>query len=184
MNSAILVQELLSLEVNAPCEILVLCEDALAEDRAMELCRQLLVRFDSEMAFTLGCWKFKDLENPVPSHWAAEALARADIVLFSIRGTDLPLTAIRWLDSCAGARSKAEGAFALITVEPSGAGMAGEALLYQLQHAASRLRMDFLPRVSRLPDEAVRTPVNLSSLAAFANMDNDEMETAHWGLNE
>ena len=83
----------------------------------------MLAHFETELAFAFSFWKFKDLDNPVSAHWAAEAVARADVILFSLPGHDLTPETMNWLDMCAQPRTKAEGAFALIVAErPTGSG--------------------------------------------------------------
>jgi hypothetical protein len=65
MSATTLVQETLSLEGADPCQILVLYEDAVTHDVAMEVCRRLLARFEAELAFAFSFCKFKDLDNLV-----------------------------------------------------------------------------------------------------------------------
>jgi hypothetical protein len=145
MSGTTLVQETLSLEGADPCQILVLYEDAVAQDVAMEVCGRLLARFEAELAFAFSFWKFKDLDNPVSARWAAEAVARADIMLFSLPGRDLSPETMNWLDLCVQARTKAEGALAVMVTGPHDMDLVVEGLLSRLQFAAHRLRMDFLP---------------------------------------
>ena len=117
MSETTLVQETLSLEGADPCQILVLYEDAVAHDVAMEVCGRVLARFEAELTFAFSFWKFKDLDNPVLAHWAAEAVARADVVLFSLPGRELSPEIMNWLDMCVQARTKAEGALAVMVTE-------------------------------------------------------------------
>jgi len=53
--------ETLSLEGADPCQILVLYEDAVTHDVAMEVCRRLLARFEAELAFAFSFCKFQRL---------------------------------------------------------------------------------------------------------------------------
>ena len=138
-----------------PCHFLVMYEDALAHNIALEVCGRLMARFEAELTFTFSFWKFKDLEDSASAHWAAEAVARADIILFSLPGRDLTPEISQWLDACVQARTKVEGALALIVTEPPDAGLAFGALLSRLQFAAHRLRMDFLPLLPPLPDTSI-----------------------------
>ena len=182
MSAATLMQEPLSLEGANPCQFLVLYEDAVTHDAAMEVCGRLLARFETELAFTFSFRKFKDLDNPTSAHWATEALAQADIILFSLAGRDLPLEAASWLDSCVQARTKTEGALALIITGLPGAGLAVEALLSRMQFAAHRLRMDFLPLLPPLP--ATGIGVSADPFPALLHEALDEPGSNHWGLNE
>lgn len=180
--ATLLVQESLSLEGVNPCHFLVMYEDTFAHDIALEVCGRLMARFETELTFTFSFWKFKDLEDPVSAHWAAEAVARADIILFSLPGRDLTPEFSQWLDACVQARTKVEGALALIVTEPPDAGLAFGALMSRLQFAARRLRMDFLPLLPPLPDmriEAAEAP-----LPAGLDEFREEVGSNHWGLNE
>ena len=182
MSTATLVQETLSLEGANPCQFLVLYEDAVAHDLAMEVCGGVMARFEDELEFAFSFWKVKDLNDPVSAHWAAEAVARADIILFCLPGRGLTPEISQWLDACAQTRTKAEGALALMVTEHPVAGLAVGALLSRLQFAAYRLRMDFLPLLPPLPNtsiEAAAAPV-LTEL----NASQEEPGSNHWGLNE
>ena len=182
MSGTTLVQETLSLEGADPCQILVLYEDAAAHDVAMEVCGRLLAHFESELAFAFSFWKFKDLDNPVSAHWAAKAVARADVMLFSLPGHDLSPETVNWLEMCVQARTKTEGALAVMITEPHDMDVVVEALLSRLQFAAHRLRMDFLPL---LPPVAVsRFGTLADSSPAWMNEVREEAGSSHWGLNE
>jgi hypothetical protein len=177
-----LVQETLSLEGADPCQILVLYEDAVAHDVAMEVCGRVLARFEAELAFAFSFWKFKDLDNPVLAHWAAEAVARADVILFSLPGHELSPEIMNWLDMCVQARTKAEGALAVMITEHHEMDLVVEALLSRLQFAAQRLRMDFLPLLPEFAGARFGTSANPSS--AWMDEAREEAGSSHWGLNE
>ena len=117
MSAATSVQATLPLEVASPCQILVMYEDAVAHDLAMEVCGGVMARFEADLAFAFSFWKVKDLNDPVSAHWATEAVARADIVLLSLPAHDLTPEISRWLDACVLVRTKAEGALAVIVTE-------------------------------------------------------------------
>jgi hypothetical protein len=182
MSTATLEQETLPLEGASPCHILVIYEDAVAHDLAMEVCGGVMARFEAELTFTFSFWKFKDLEDPAWAHWATEAVARADIILFSLPGHDLTPETSRWLDACVQTRTKAEGALAVIITEPPGTGRAIGALLSRLQFAAHRLRMDFLPLLPPLPEASIRA--SASPMPPGLNEFREEVGSNHWGLNE
>ena len=177
-----MVQETLSLEGADPCQILVLYEDAVAHDVAMEVCGRVLAHFESELAFAFSCWKFKDLDNPVSAHWAAKAVARADIILFSLPGHDLSPETLNWLETCVQARTKTEGALAVMITEPHDMDLVVEALLSRLQFAAHRLRMDFLPLLP--PVAAARLGASAEPPPVWMNEVREEAGSSHWGLNE
>lgn len=176
MSAATSVQETLPLEGANPCQFLVMYEDAAAHDLAMEVCDGVTARFGTELTFAFSFWKFSDLSDPALAHWAAEAVARADIILFSVPGRDLAPETSRWLDACVQSRTKAEGALALMITEPASAGLAVEGLVSRLQFAAHRLRMDFLPL---LPPGT-----SAHSKPAWFREAPAEPGRNHWGLNE
>ena len=175
-------QETLSLEGTNPCQVLVLCEDALTHEAAMEVCGRLLACFETELAFVFSFWKFGDLDNPASAHWATEAVSRADVILLSLQGRDPAPKAMNWLDTCVQARTKAEGALAVMVTGPYDMGLVVEALLARMQFIAHRLRMDFLPLVPPLPAPGIGT--SMDSLPALLHETLEEPGNNHWGLNE
>jgi len=183
MNAATSVQETLPLEGANPCHFLVMYEDGAAHDLAMEVCGGMMNRFGVELAFAFSFWSIKDLSDPVLAHWATEAVARADIILFSLPGQDLTPATSQWLDTCILTRTKTEGALALMVTETAGAGLAIEALLSRLQLAAHRLRMDFLPLLP-LPSAGVGRGAPADVSLALLNRAREEPGSNHWGLNE
>jgi hypothetical protein len=182
MSGTTLVQETLSLEGADPCQILVLYEDAMAHDVAMEVCARLLAHFESELAFAFSFWKFKDLDNPVSAHWAAKAVARADIMLFSLPAHDLSPETVNWLDMCVPARTKTEGALAVMVTEHHDMDLMVETLLSRLQFAAHRLRMDFLPLLPQVA--GARFGTSAAPAPAWMDVVREEAGSSHWGLNE
>jgi hypothetical protein len=182
MSATTLVQETLTLEGANPCQFLVLCEDAVTHDAAMEVCGRLLGRFGAELAFAFSFWSFKDLAAPASAHWAAEAVNRADVILLSLQGRDPAPEAVNWLDACARVRTKAEGALAVIVTGPRNAGLVVEALLSRMRFVAHRLRMDFLPLVPLSPDAGKETSIEPVPVAL--GQAREESGGSHWGLNE
>jgi hypothetical protein len=182
MNGTTLVQETLSLEGANPCQLLVLYEDAVAHDLAMEVCIRLLSRLGADLAFAFSFWTFKDLTTPTSAHWAAEAVNRADVILFALQGRDPAPEAVNWLDACSRARTKADGALAVLVTGPRGAGLVIEALLSRMQFIAHRLRMDFFPLVPPNPDAGPETTTG--PLPPVREEKREEPGSSHWGLNE
>ena len=177
-----LVQEMLPLEVANRCHFLVMCEDAVAHDRAMEVCSGIIARFDVELAFVFSFWKFKDLNDSVSAHSAAQAVARADIILFSLSDPVLTPAATNWLDFCVKTRTKTEGALAVMVANVQGLGLAVEALVLRLQYAANQLRMDFLPLLPEITGTNIETTAD--SAVALRKQSMEEPGFNHWGLNE
>ena len=182
MSAATSLQETLPLEGANPCHFLVMYEDAVAHDLAMEVLGGVMARFAAELAFAFSFWKVKDLSDPASAHWAAEAVARADIMLLSLPAHDLTPETSRWLEACVLARTKAEGAFAVIITKAPGASLAVRTLLSRLQFVAHRLRMDFLPLLPPLPEASVEATA--AQWPSGLNETREEPGSNHWGLNE
>ena len=49
------------LEGPEDCQILILCEDFAAYQRAAEVCRRMMAQFASELDFDFKCWNFTAL---------------------------------------------------------------------------------------------------------------------------
>jgi hypothetical protein len=177
-----LVQETLSLEGANACHFVVLYEDAVAHDVATEVCGRLLAHFESDLAFAFSFWKFKDLDNPVTAHWAAEAVALADVILLSLPGRELSPEAMHWLDLCVQVRTKTEGALAVMVTEHHDKDLVVEALLSRLQFAAHRLQMDFLPLLS--PSAGARFRTLADSPPAWLNEAWEALGSSRLRLNE
>ena len=145
----------------------------------MKVCGRLLARFETELAFAFGFWKFQDLGDSASAHWAAEAVARADVVLFSLPAHDLSRETLNWLEICVRARKKMEGALAVMINEPRKMDLVAEALLSRFRLVAGRLRMDFLPLLP--PDASAKFG---TSANRWLNEIPEELGSSHWGLNE
>ena len=175
------VQEILPLEGADPCQFVVLSEDAAAHESAMVKCGGVLTRFDAELAFSFSFWRFKDLSGPASAHWAAEAVARADIILFSLQGHDLAPEILNWLESCIQLRTKTTGALAVMVGTSDSANiLAFEALLFRMRYFANVLRMDFLPLVP-LPGGS---DIHMPDSSMLPGRPRQELVHDHWGLNE
>jgi hypothetical protein len=161
---------------------MVVFEDAVAHDLAMEVCGEVMNRLETELAFTFSFWKLNDLNDPASAGNAAEAVAAADILLFSLPGHELVSEAMNWLEVCAPARTKREGALALIIAGRPGPALAVEALVFQMHFAAHRLRMDFLPLLSPSPGQGPEFSAELPAVRPDTLREGNGGN--HWGLNE
>jgi hypothetical protein len=177
VSAATSVQEVLPLEEANPCNFLVLYEDGSARDLAMAVCHEMMTRFEAELPFAFSFWQLKDLRDPVSAHWAAESVTRADILLFSLSGRDLTPEISQWLETCASARTKTEGALALVVAESREVDTAFGTLLSRMQFAAYRLHMDFLPPFPGRESGPVAAPLGADDFREDPGSD-------HWGLNE
>ena len=167
------------------CRMVVVYEDGMAHDRAMELAGRLASQFGGEPAFAFDSWNFKDLAQPKLTLAAVEAAARADIILFTTHGNDLPSAVVAWLEYCAGARTRADGALALLLTEPFMLSASTGAVISRLQSAARLLRMDFLSLMPAPAAKIIKSLQKRPSLPPSAFLDKfDRPNCDHWGLNE
>ena len=175
----------LATRANDVCRIVVVYEDAAAHDRAMELASRLEEEIGTELPFVFDSWNFKNLAEPASARTAADAAARADIILLSAHGNDLPSAVGRWLELCAMERTTDEGALALFLAEPFMLSAASEAIIARLQQAASLLRMDFVSLIPHPAEQIIRsfrqrTDITSAALRNFP----DRPGGVHWGLDE
>lgn len=142
------------LEGPEDCQILILCEDFAAYQRAAEVCRRMMAQFASELDFDFKCWNFIELAEANCARSAMKNAGTADIILLAMHGMELPPVLEEWLATFPETRFRADGALVLVWDEPSGP--AGEKLFARLGQLAWRLKMDFVPLLPTLPEPAIR----------------------------
>jgi hypothetical protein len=170
--SAIIGRRTTSLEeAAAACKILVLCDDATARTKAMEVFERVSAGLQSELTFDISSWDFVELEEKDSGRTAAEAAAGADIIMFSTHGTELPDAVGRWLDGIQHSNERSAGALAFMPIDPNKPSTATGKILPQLTKAAQRLGMDFIP--------FTETQKKIKSTERPITGPYD-----HWGLNE
>ncbi len=156
------------------CKVVVLCENALARAQAVHVCEHLLAQFGEDLDFEFGWWKLSRLAESPLAERIRQAAAAADIVIFCVRGGELPAAAATWLDSWAASGAQSEGVLACASTEwPH---RCSDNTLSRLQQAAQRLGMDFI-RFTPAESPAAR----LSQVQAPDRCPHD---IRHWGLNE
>jgi hypothetical protein len=167
------------------CQMVVVYEDVAAHDRAMEMGSRLATQFGDEPAFIFSSWNFKELAEPAFARKAVEAAAGADVILISTHGNDLPWAVGAWLESCVGARPKAEGALVLLLAEPFSLSTSSGTLVAKLEHTAVRLQMDFLPLMPQPAEQMIKSLQEQASMIASSLKEVlDQPGSDHWGLNE
>ncbi len=164
------------------CKVVLLYEDSLAHEHALEIGHQLAARIGNEPASGFDAWNLHALAEPEFAFEAAQAAAQADIVLFSTHGDDLTLSVRVWLESWARFRAKAEGILALVVTEPVSATASMPALVPRLHQFALRLQMRFL---SYLPGQtAGEADSRIHEAAQVPGETFEQPHWVHWGLNE
>jgi hypothetical protein len=165
-------------EVSRTCQILILCEDFAAYERAAECCWRILVQLADDLDFTFNCWNFYELVEPGSRPAAMRAAKTSDVILLSLHHPELSAIAADCLDSVAGQRVRAEGVLALVLNEPPGSPEAVTRLVKRLEQHAQKLGMDFLS-LAPVPEQNASGNILLATTGNFG-----ERGTDHWGLNE
>lgn len=134
----------------ALCSVVLICEDAVAHDRARALCDNLARQFWGNVEFDCKGWLFSTLKSAESAFEAAAAAATAGLVVFAIQSEgDLPEHIQSWVESWVGRRSECEGAL-ISLVGPAGTPQAAVTpkQMY-LRQVARRARMDFMSDLSQ-----------------------------------
>lgn len=167
------------------CRVVVVSEDRVAQGRAMETANWLRAQFGEEPVFVFSFWNFKELAEPAAASKAVEAAAHADIILLSAHGNDLPAAVGNWFERCREARTKAEGALALLLAEPFMLSASSGHAIDRLQLFARHLHMDFLPLMPQPAERIIQSFRNRPNIApAGVTEPFDPPSHNHWGLNE
>jgi hypothetical protein len=162
------------------CRIFILCADLVAYQKAAEVCKHLLARFDAELDFSFNCWNFNELADPFCARAAMKIARSADVILLSLREAEMPPVLHRWLAALPRPRLKPAGALALVISETVGSMRHWDRLVLQLEPLARQIGLDFLPlgltakSPAMLPFQAATRPSQIS----------DPPSCDHWGLNE
>src|SRR5215831_4096852 len=101
-------------EVARTCQILILCEDFTAYERAAECCWRILVQLADDLDFSFNCWNFYELSDPECTQSVIRSAKTSDVILLSLHQPQLPEVAEDWLNRFAEHRVKADGVLALV----------------------------------------------------------------------
>jgi hypothetical protein len=166
------------------CQILILYEDLAAYERAVEVCRRMMVQFATELDFDFKCWSFIELTEADCARGAMKIASNADIILLAMHGTELPPVLAGWLAASPQTRFRADGALVLVGNGGESSPANSEMLLTRLEKLAGQAGMDFVPLTAG-PVTTTHTFHNEDWLTAATRA--EEMERPqfdHWGLNE
>lgn len=167
-------------EVSRTCQILILCEDFAAYERAKDLCWRILVQLADDLDFSFNCWNFYELGEPECTHAALRTAKTSDIILLSLHEPAFPVHAEAWLDALAGHRLHGDGLLALVLNEPQQSSAAVKTLAERVDGLARKLGMDFLLlNQPPEPDAPGTLPPRPATHGQFG-----EEQFDHWGLNE
>jgi hypothetical protein len=175
----------------AACAVVVAYEDTATRDRAMLLCDHLVNQLWEDLDFELSWWKFDYLSDPQIAAEAAQAVGRADMVIFSAHaGRELPQAVETWVETWPADRDNPESALvALIGMESDL--MKGVCPIHvYLREVARRARMDYL--IDPREDLSVGGDSSVEAIAQRAGTVTSVMDRilrqanppSHWGINE
>jgi len=125
-------------------EVLILHEDASSYSCAVEVCRQLMECFSSDLDFNIKCWNIIELADPNCARHAAKTAGMANIILISVRNPLLPLELERWLDYYFISRFRPDGSLVLVLNSPGDAERALEKCAQEFERSAQKLGMEFI----------------------------------------
>jgi hypothetical protein len=165
--------------------VTVMYEDHLTHDRARELCDSVLAQFWGVLDFDFSWWGFDLLQTPALLQAAAEAAARAQLIVVSAHaGQRLPAPAEAWVARWRALRTIKGGILAGLigTVQERGT----VPLTLYLSQVAREARMGFVPRLA--PGSAKAQPLDRSAsgqiFATLSRMLDPHASPSHWGINE
>ncbi len=179
------------LESRARVSVVVAYEDTATRDRAISLCEGMFAHLGAETDFDISWWRFGYLREPNLAAQAADAAARAGLIVFSTHaGAGLPPYVREWIEQWVTRKSTQPSALAALI------GMAGDAqqgltpIHYYLQTVAVRARMDFMPHAA-IPlsvaqygsAQSAPPPGELLAPPWDESFDTDH-PISHWGINE
>ena len=167
-------------EISRTCQILILCEDFAAYERAAECCWRVVMQLADDLDFSFNCWNFYELSDPACTHSVIRAAKTSDVILLSLHQPDLSSVAEEWLDILAGHRQQPEGVLALVLNEPPGSSLAVARLVARVEQHAKKLGMDFLSLAKTPPEIDFGDLMSATiPLGTYGERNSD-----HWGLNE
>jgi hypothetical protein len=167
-------------DVVRTCQILILCEDFTAYERAAECCWRILVQLADDLDFSFNCWNFYELSDPECTQSVIRSAKTSDVILLSLHQPQLPAIAENWLNTIAGHRTQADGVLALVLNEPADSPEAVVRLVERLEMHARKLGMDFLSLAQSPSTDVVAGFTSATGTSGgYGEWNND-----HWGLNE
>ena len=185
------VNEAFLLETRAKVSVVVVYEDTATRDRAIGLFEGMFAQLGPETDLEVSWWRFGFLRDPHLAAQAADAAARAGLILFSTHaGAGLPAHVRDWIERWASRKSTQPSALAALI------GMVGDAqqgltpIHYFLQGVALRARMDFMPHaaiplsVSQYGSAQTAASPDVTASPVWDPSFDTDHPISHWGINE
>jgi len=173
------------------CDLVVVYEDTTTRHRALQLCGHLAQQLQDDCDFQCSWWNLDQFDNPGLCQQAADATAKADMVMVSLRDDERLTAALdRWLKGWLSRRGDRQSALVVLLEEEGQPGDRTHLLQSQLQQAARQARMDFFVHAYESPEP--RPPYSAESLANRAQtvtpmqkqLREQPSAIPRWGINE
>ena len=170
------------------CEVTVVYEDAAARDLALQLCNELIRKFDPDLKFHSSWWGFRYLSDGEIGQQAGQSVAKADLVVVSVnRAESLPFEVIAWFEMWLPMRSSSAGALVLLSKSSE----LKEPHSWQdryLRTVAQRANLDYLPlwasAAAGESGDRLREDVVVPDLAGLEQLPKQNYHSSGWGIND
>ena len=150
------------LESKAAWSVVVVYEDAVARERAVTFCDQLVTRFWAKCEFDVSWWPFALLNQAPANEEATARAAHADLIVFSATPEgDFPQPVKAWVETWLNQRGEREGKLVGLLEQVAGGGDREGQKHNYLRQAAHHGAMDYLTKVP--PDISLSIPESLDS---------------------
>jgi hypothetical protein len=169
----------------------VIYENKATRDRAIQLCDSLVRNFWSDLSLEFTWWKFDYLHDPEISRLAAEAAARADMILFSAHARrELPPPVKSWIESWLRRREKRSAVLIALVGLATDQFKGLSPIHIYLREIAERGEMDYLPHVLQTVTE--RADISTEAITNRAEKVTSVLDgilqyhpvPSRWGINE
>src|SRR5262245_44329722 len=167
------------------CAVAVVYDNDSARNLAIHVCDTLSQTFIGDLDFEVSWWRFNYLADPLIAGVAAQAAAKADLILVILDTENIRAEVQAWFDGWLSHREVTGGA--LVVGRSSGASNDTSATDAYLRLAAERAHLDFVPLFAsssgtRLEDR-LREDQAFSDPAAWDRPDRN-YHSSGWGINE
>jgi hypothetical protein len=132
--------------------VVIVYEDRLSGVRAKHFYDSLTGEVKEECDFSLQLWNFQVLGSSEIRNSAAQAAARADFVILSLRGkVGLPAEIKGWVETWSRLIANRSAALIVLTNKPRSKACTAASTLTYLESVANRKRIAFFPHTAFSP---------------------------------
>jgi len=163
------------------CTVVVVYEDAVTRDHAMQLCNRLTEEFKGDLQFQCTWWGTKYFCDRDIARHAAEAARDADLIIVSVHDQELPAGVKAWFESWPALRTASEGVLVAIGTPDETGVMPVQDQFMRL--VAQQAKLDFLALPSR--PVAARLPGGVGIVPDPSLWEQaGDYEFREWGIND